>query len=105
MAVLGDKPMSQSFPHKGRLALSRGKNMRTLLANLVILTALVTAVFIIRDMVGQEAWTAFWTWMVGDFPVFYDTHLREHMPGLLTHPLVLLSVATIVILMILRHRR
>lgn len=78
--------------------------MRRFLSNLVVLGAFVTAFYIIKGMVDPVAWRSFWTFMAGDYPEFYNTHLRDHMPGF-THPLVLLFIATLVILLVLRPRR
>lgn len=77
--------------------------MRKLISNLIILAALVIAFYIVKGMVDPVVWGNFWTFMAGDYPEFYDTHLRNRMPGF-THPLVLLFIATFVILLMLRKR-
>ena len=77
--------------------------MRRLLSNLVVIAALVIAFYIVKGTVDPVAWDNFWTFMAGDYPEFYDTHLRGRMPGW-THPLVLLFIGTLVVLLILRKR-
>lgn len=77
--------------------------MRKLISNIVVIAAFIAAFSIIKGMIDPVAWDNFWTFMAGDYPEFYNTHLRDHMPGW-THPLVLLFVGTLVILLILRRR-